>query len=794
MKKVFTIILSIMFCITLISCKSDTNIEKDNNITKLSGNSSDDISIYFYPFGSEDKKSKTDEKYLNANSEGDTFIIVIGDIEILVDGGNETNSCDAIKDEMRKHVSSDNVWDYIIVTHADRDHIAAFTTIVNNTYTGIFSLFLKDNKEEPEMTLLNLIDFDITSDETVKYPYESLLFANTIYLTYKVYREKIINTGTKYIPASLICWEKRGLSEYSVQKALEKLKGNVTEIPSDKIQINDKTELQILYNYYYDHKFNPETVVDSCDRNNLSVCFSINYKLKNDKIDRFLFTGDLEEYNSSTPSYSRVYGETKLIENYPELKEGVKFYKAGHHGSRTSSSATFIDDIRPEYVVISAIAGNNSYRHDPNSDNAFPATDVLTNLFKYTDRIYIPSVAVFDNGIKTGVENYYGRITVTYDNGEMNVTTSNLMNNDEPEFIQNTEWFKKYRYSALSTYSFSGCQSEDKAYIGSCTLVKYGHYDVLIDCGVFAQYGGSAVNTTCFIDKIKKYVVDGTIEYVIVSTPNSDSIQQLIDLKSGNKIKKGILNSFNIENIIDFGIVPDITNGADNAMISNYKSTRNNLINKGTKYFSIQEIKKHKYNKINVCDNLDIKFLDNKYYGEKTDNGLCFFIEFYNKKLLFTGNISDVAEKYLVENNDISNVVFYKVSDYGYVGASSKLLLNKIKSNDLFMVVYGIAKKSYSSKITLTEKFINDLLSASFNKTYIMTEQKVINGKYVYDDVCGDITFNIYYRDKTYKSNIICEKQKSDFLKENDKNYNNYNFEEKLNENIKTFYKKSDNR
>lgn len=60
-----------------------------------------------------------------------------------------------------------------------------------------------------------------------------------------------------------------------------------------------------------------------------------------------LLTGDMEE------------GVEKTILN--QLSP-VTVLKAGHHGSKTSSSQAFLDTITPEYVVISAGEGN-SYKH-----------------------------------------------------------------------------------------------------------------------------------------------------------------------------------------------------------------------------------------------------------------------------------------------------------------------------------------------------------------------------------------------------------------------------------------------
>ena len=49
----------------------------------------------------------------------------------------------------------------------------------------------------------------------------------------------------------------------------------------------------------------------------------------------------------------------------------IDVLKVGHHGSKTSSSKTFIDEINPKYSVIS-VGKNNRYGH--------PNKEVLDNL------------------------------------------------------------------------------------------------------------------------------------------------------------------------------------------------------------------------------------------------------------------------------------------------------------------------------------------------------------------------------------------------------------------------------
>lgn len=103
-----------------------------------------------------------------------------------------------------------------------------------------------------------------------------------------------------------------------------------------------------------------ETGDENGDRNNNSVVAKLSY---ND-ID-FLFTGDME---SKT--------EQKILARHLE----AEILKAGHHGSKTSSSTEFLDVVKPETVIISA-GLNNSYGH--------PHRSLMERLQRYTDDIYV---------------------------------------------------------------------------------------------------------------------------------------------------------------------------------------------------------------------------------------------------------------------------------------------------------------------------------------------------------------------------------------------------------------------
>jgi competence protein ComEC len=91
----------------------------------------------------------------------------------------------------------------------------------------------------------------------------------------------------------------------------------------------------------------------------------------------FLLTGDLPELE-----------ESKLISDL--LPRHVTVYKAGHHGSKYSSSEQLLTYIRPEYTVISA-GKNNTYGH--------PSPEAISRLQRYSREI----ISTIDRGTITFV-------------------------------------------------------------------------------------------------------------------------------------------------------------------------------------------------------------------------------------------------------------------------------------------------------------------------------------------------------------------------------------------------------
>ena len=81
----------------------------------------------------------------------------------------------------------------------------------------------------------------------------------------------------------------------------------------------------------------------------------------------FLFTGDLEEK-----------GEATLMRRFPQLK--VDVLKAGHHGSKGSSSTEFLHQLQPKIALISA-GKNNRYKH-PHRETLDRFENIQTQIFR----------------------------------------------------------------------------------------------------------------------------------------------------------------------------------------------------------------------------------------------------------------------------------------------------------------------------------------------------------------------------------------------------------------------------
>lgn len=131
----------------------------------------------------------------------------------------------------------------------------------------------------------------------------------------------------------------------------------------DFINIEDNINLAVLAPSYIQ------------EENNLnSIVFRLDYKNKS-----FLFTGDAEANN-----------ELNIINSY-ELND-IDFLKVGHHGSSSSTTSEFVEEVSPDVAVISC-GYKNQYGHPHKStldtlekNNVLTyRTDILGNIVFYSD-------------------------------------------------------------------------------------------------------------------------------------------------------------------------------------------------------------------------------------------------------------------------------------------------------------------------------------------------------------------------------------------------------------------------
>lgn len=307
---------------------------------------------------------------------GDSCYIKCGDVDILVDAGSRTSSSTTIANYLDTQVT-DKKLEYIIVTHADRDHIAGFAGDSKNP--SIFARYEVDT----------IIDFPLTNKVGSK--------ETGVLKDYYSERDNRVKKGAKHYNA-LQCY-------------------NNTDGGQRTYKLSDTITLNILYNYYYENS--------SPDENNYSVCFQIE-----DGDNKYLFTGDLE-----------LEGEEKLVAN--NSLDKVKLFKAGHHGSKTSSNDCLLDVIQPEVCVVTCCAGSVEYTQ--NLENTFPTQLFINRISKWTDKVYVTTVGTIakddsDKWKDVSYTSLNGIVVVKVNNGLLNVECSN--NNT---VLKDTDWFKNNR-------------------------------------------------------------------------------------------------------------------------------------------------------------------------------------------------------------------------------------------------------------------------------------------------------------------------------------------------------------
>ncbi len=315
---------------------------------------------------------------------GDCTLIKVGDTEMLIDAGSKASSIPYIKDYLYTYVEGD--LDYVVVTHAHEDHYAGFAT--NENTESLFDLF----------TVKNIIDFGEGTNKTA---------SNKMYANYVRERDAEIDAGATYHPAI----------DY-----VNNISATITQ--RFELKAGSDVYVEMLYHKFLNGAMDAET------ENDYSVCLQIEYQDK-----YYLFTGDLE-----------AEGEESLVEeNAPggrneNMLHEVEVYKAGHHGSKTSSTAVLMNVIKPKVVCVCCCAGSSEYTSK--NENQFPTQIFINNVYNANPnaKIYVTTLCV-DYKANNYVS-FNGNIVVTAKEG---VADTTIHCSKSAVDLYNTDWFKTNR-------------------------------------------------------------------------------------------------------------------------------------------------------------------------------------------------------------------------------------------------------------------------------------------------------------------------------------------------------------
>ena len=115
----------------------------------------------------------------------------------------------------------------------------------------------------------------------------------------------------------------------------------------------------------------------------------------------------------------------------------VTLYKAGHHGSKTSSSELLMKVIKPEIVCVCCCAGSEEYTDT--DANQFPTQQFVDNVAPYTDKVYVTTICVdYDAGTFASMN---GNITVVTDKNGTRV----ICGSGDDRVLKDWEWFRAHR-------------------------------------------------------------------------------------------------------------------------------------------------------------------------------------------------------------------------------------------------------------------------------------------------------------------------------------------------------------
>lgn len=357
------------------------SVESSDSTIKNEGIIYDNFQIHFLELG--------------VYNTGDSTYIKAGDTDILIDAGASTSSIPTLINYINNYCT-DGILEYVITTHAHSDH-----------YSGMFG---------------KKVDTTNFKGETIQYNGIMYYYDIETIIDFSMHTktdEQVSNPSTeigKYYNALNYAISK-GSKHYTAAQCFLNQDGAQNRYILD--QTNNIT-MDIIYNKYYFEK--------SSDENNHSVCTMFNY---NDSY--YFFTGDLEKEGEE--ELAKYYDKSSTEKTLPQ----VDLFKAGHHGSKTSSNDCLLELIKPEICCVCCCAGSSEYTNI--SDNTFPTQEFINRIAKYTDNVYVTSMVdtvASRNQDEQVFKSLNGNIIISYNGSEIAIAASNNLTK-----LKDSDWFNE---------------------------------------------------------------------------------------------------------------------------------------------------------------------------------------------------------------------------------------------------------------------------------------------------------------------------------------------------------------
>ncbi|MDE5715735.1 MAG: MBL fold metallo-hydrolase, partial [Anaeroplasmataceae bacterium] len=279
---------------------------------------------------------------------GDSTFIKYGDFDILIDAGDKKDG-PYVNEFLKKHISSDNHLDMMIVTHCHSDHMGGLAYASGESSSTVKAL-------DGIATIGTIVDYG--HDRST----------NALHNSWVSIRNSYIAKGAEYYPVYDCAKNTNGAkSHYQIDNklSLDFIDTMTYALPSD----NKTTELNI---------------------------YSIAALLTYDNF-KFFFAGDLEDLGE--------YNLYNNISNTPLkdiTEENIVLYKAAHHGTdpggnnggkNGGNQLPFLRALKPDYFFASAAMCSGNYPNNNQGDKFIggqphPYIKCLANFLRFNDNVY----------------------------------------------------------------------------------------------------------------------------------------------------------------------------------------------------------------------------------------------------------------------------------------------------------------------------------------------------------------------------------------------------------------------